>query len=104
MDSITRQSGLSKGFSRRFLLPKMRQPGSTERCTEGRDHRTCAELASQCEISHYEVFMRAHRWYHGCDFSTIDGDFKVYLLSGCDDVPHYVRQYAREWQPGLFSA
>ena len=73
-------------------------------CPEGHDHRTCAELASRFEISHYEVFVRAYHWYHGRDFLAIDGDFKAYLLSGCDAVPPYVRQYVREWQPGSLSA
>ena len=82
----------------------MRQLRSTEPDANVYEHRSCAELASQFEVSHYELFERAYHWYHGCEFSNIDGDFKDYLLSGCDDIPYYVRQFAREWQPGLLSA
>jgi hypothetical protein len=104
MEEYRTQAKDSKPLNRRFVHFIMRQLGSTELGAKGHEHRTCAQLASQIEVSHYELFERAYHWYHGCDFSNIDGDFRAYLLSGCDDVPYYVRQFAREWQPGLLSA
>ncbi len=82
----------------------MRQFGSTGYGAKAHEQHTCAALASHIEVSHYELFERAYSWYHGSDYSDIDEDFKDYLLSGCDDIPYYVRQFAREWRPGELAA
>ena len=66
--------------------------------------RTCADMASYLGISDYEVFSRAYIWYYGSRCADIRSDFASYLLSGCDDVPVYVKQFTREWQPGLLAA
>ncbi len=104
MESYRRQSKQPKGLTRGCSQTKMRHLGSTGHGTKGLHKRSCAELALQCEVSHYEVLVRASRWYQGYDFSKVDGDFKTYLLSGCGNVPHYVRQYLHQWQPGLLLA
>lgn len=65
---------------------------------------TCVDLANELEISEHEVFLRAYRWYYGRSPITIRRDFKRYILSGCEEVPHYVRQFTRQWTRGELHA
>ena len=64
----------------------------------------CSDLASHLGVSDYDIFVRANEWYHGYRTVTVDSDFKNYLLSGCDNVPYYVRQFTRNWQPSYLTA
>ena len=66
--------------------------------------RSCAEVASMLGMSDYEVFIRAYEWYYGMSPESVDRAFKEYLLSGCECVPCYVRQFSRNWQLGLLEA
>ena len=67
-------------------------------------HPTCVDLANELEISEHEVFIRAYRWYYGRSPISIRKEFKRYILSGCADVPHYVRQFTRHWTRGELHA
>lgn len=66
--------------------------------------RSCADIASELEVSDYEIFMRAYQWYFGNSPASIDKEFKDYLLSGCETLPFYVTQFLREWHPGTLVA
>ena len=67
-------------------------------------HPTCVDLANELEISEHEVFIRAYRWYYGRSPITIRKEFKRYILSGCVEIPHYVRQFTRYWTRGELHA
>ncbi len=68
------------------------------------DGRTCADLAKMLELSEYDIFLKAYHWYYGFWSQNVDAAFKEYLLSGCETVPCYVRQFARHWHPATLLA
>ena len=76
----------------------------TQPPVDGLSASDCSDLASHLEVSDYDIFVRANEWYHGYRTVTVDSDFKNYLLSGCDNVPYYVRQFTRNWQPSYLTA
>ena len=68
------------------------------------DPTRCSKLALELDVSDYDIFVRANEWYHGRNAISVDRDFKIYLLSGCNQIPYYVRKFLRDWQPSTLAA
>lgn len=65
----------------------------------------CTEIANQLEVSEHEVFLQAYSWYYGgAEPASVDKAFKRYLMTGCEEVPHYVTHFARNWITTLLVA
>ena len=69
------------------------------------DSWTCTEIANQLEVSEHEIFLQAYSWYYGgAEPASVDKAFKRYLMTGCEEVPHYVTHFARNWITTLLVA
>ena len=95
-----------KGLPFRLLLKLRASLGHSQNkyLFDPTERTTCLGLANDLEISEHEVFVRAYRWYYGHSPITVRKEFKRYLLSGCEEIPHYVRQFTRHWTCGELHA
>ena len=64
----------------------------------------CTEIANLLEVSEHEIFLQAYSWYYGAEPMDVDRAFKRYLMTGCEEVPHYVTHFARNWMTTLLVA
>lgn len=104
MDTINQLLQHFRQFSERFLAIDDCGLFQNQSNIESTDLASCSKLALELEVSDYDIFVRANEWYHGRNAISVDRDFKIYLLSGCNHIPYYVRKFLRDWQPSTLAA
>lgn len=88
----------------RNVAPARTGERASNACGSDSSGKICTEIANQLEVSEHEIFLRAYSWYYGAEPTGVDKAFKRYLMTGCEEIPHYVTHFARNWTNTLLVA